>query len=165
MARSLAAIFFTKLRNFSGAVTFALAVLGAGSAFASSQDGIFVENGVALGGYDPVAYFTMDDAVPGSDQYTVESHGTVWYFVSQAHADLFAEMPEKYMPRYGGFCALGVSKGQQMKPDVTAWEIHDEQLYLYFNPRVAELWADDRETNAEEADTQWEIMTTEQDGS
>lgn len=161
MARHLAAVVF---RWCSGVVMLVVVSLGTAPAFASSQDGIFIENGVALGGYDPVAYFTLEDAVLGSSQYTVESHGTVWHFVNQAHADLFAEMPDKYIPRYGGFCALGVSKGQQMKPDVTAWEIHDDQLYLYFNPRVAEIWADDRETNAQTADTQWEIMTTEQDG-
>lgn len=126
-----------------------------GVALAATDDGIYAEEGIALGGYDPVAYFTMEDAVKGSDQYTVEWGDVTWHFTSQEHADLFSAAPEKYQPKYGGFCAFGVAKGYRMKPDMTAWEIHDGQLYLYFDDNVAGVWAEDRPANEADADANW----------
>ncbi len=133
----------------------ALTLLLPSVAAAGNQSGLYVENGLALGGYDPVAYFTMESAVKGTDQHTVEWGGAVWHFANREHADLFAADPEKYQPRYGGFCALGVAKGTRMRPDMTAWEIHDGQLYLYFSPQVAETWQQDREGHQANADAFW----------
>ncbi len=138
-------------------VFFVFLALGAmaSQAVAKSDDGLYVEDGIALAGYDPVAYFTMEEAVQGSDQYTVEYEGAVWRFASQEHADLFLREPEKYQPKYGGFCAFGVAKGYRMKPDMTAWEIHDGQLYLYFDTDVADVWAADRPGNEAAANAKW----------
>lgn len=135
--------------------------LGVAPVIASSSDELYAEEGIALAGYDPVAYFTMEEALEGSDQYTAEWGGAVWHFVNQDHAALFAADPEKYTPKYGGFCAFGVSKGYEMKPDVTAWEIHDGQLYLYFSSDVSDVWAQDRETNQSDADAQWDRIQAE----
>lgn len=132
-------------------------VLGAvvSQALANPNDVLYVEDGIALAGYDPVAYFAMEDAVEGSGQYAVEYQGATWHFSNQEHADLFAKEPEKYQPKYGGFCAFGVAKGYRMKPSMTAWEIHDGQLYLYFDADVADSWAADRSAKESTADANW----------
>ena len=142
------------VRLTQAAILVVLTVWGS-QAFAKSGDGLYMEDGVALAGYDPVAYFTMEEAIEGSDQYTVEYQGTAWHFANQEHADLFSKEPEKYLPKYGGFCAFGVAKGYRMKPNMTAWEIHDGQLYLYFDSNVADVWARDRPANEAAADANW----------
>jgi len=61
------------------------------------------DEGIAIKGYDPVAYFTMSKPVKGSDQYTYEWNGAKWLFSSREHLDLFTANPEKYAPQYGGY--------------------------------------------------------------
>ena len=60
-------------------------------------------NGVALKGYDPVAYFTLGKAVKGSKDYTYTWKGAGWWFANQGHRELFKKNPEKYAPQFGGY--------------------------------------------------------------
>jgi YHS domain-containing protein len=60
-------------------------------------------DGVALKGYDPVAYFTMGKPVKGEARFGYDWHGARWLFASQEHMDLFKVSPEKYAPQYGGY--------------------------------------------------------------
>lgn len=59
--------------------------------------------GVAIKGYDPVAYFTEGEAVKGESKFSYVWNDAKWYFASQANRDLFASDPERYAPQYGGF--------------------------------------------------------------
>jgi YHS domain-containing protein len=60
-------------------------------------------NGVAIKGYDPVAYFTLDRPVKGQKEFQYEWKNAKWLFASQEHLTLFQENPEKYVPQYGGY--------------------------------------------------------------
>ena len=60
-------------------------------------------DGVALKGYDTVAYFTMGKPVKGDNQFGHDWNGARWLFASQKHMNLFMESPEKYAPQYGGY--------------------------------------------------------------
>ena len=59
--------------------------------------------GIAIKGYDPVAYFTENRAVKGKEEFGCLYEGAQWRFSSAAHRDLFAANPERYVPQYGGF--------------------------------------------------------------
>lgn len=59
--------------------------------------------GVAIKGYDPVAYFTLSKPVEGSAEFEYEWMGAKWRFSSARHRDLFKSNPEKYAPQYGGY--------------------------------------------------------------
>ena len=59
--------------------------------------------GVAVKGYDPVAYFTMGEPVKGNKEFQINWQGAKWRFSSAVHRDLFAANPEKYAPQYGGY--------------------------------------------------------------
>lgn len=151
---------WAQLRLLSLVFSIVLVMAGGSPVLANKGQGIFAENGVALAGYDPVAYFTLSKPVMGSDQYTVEWQEVTWHFANPHHADLFKATPEKYAPKFGGFCALGVTYGQRMKPDLTAWEIHDGQLYLYYDPPTRMEWSEGREANEKSAAEQWNNMQT-----
>jgi len=59
--------------------------------------------GVAIKGYDPVAYFTEGEAVKGRSEFSHTWNEAKWYFVSEANREFFASDPERYAPQYGGY--------------------------------------------------------------
>lgn len=59
--------------------------------------------GLAIRGYDPVAYFTQGKPLRGSEELTYQWMGAEWRFVSAEHLDLFKSNPERYAPQYGGY--------------------------------------------------------------
>jgi YHS domain-containing protein len=109
------------------------------SGFASAAEintGYF--GNVAIKGYDPVAYFTEQRAVKGSEEISYSWLGTDWNFSSEKHKKLFSESPVKFAPQYGGFCADGVAYGDfTTNIDPQAWRIIDGKLYLNYDPGSA----------------------------
>jgi YHS domain-containing protein len=61
------------------------------------------ENGVAMKGFDPVAYFTVGEPVKGNEKISYEWKGATWLFSSNDHKSLFIQNPEGYAPQYGGY--------------------------------------------------------------
>ena len=112
-------------------------------------------DGVAIEGYDPVAYFTDSKPVKGSSQYTYRWEGAVWHFASAQHRDAFAKSPESYAPQYGGYCAYGVSQGHTASVDPAAWKIINGKLYLNYNREVQQLFLKDPSSEIEKADQNW----------
>ncbi len=112
--------------------------------------------GVAIMGYDPVAYFTDGHAVKGSEEYSYDWLGTPWHFASREHQEMFASEPIKYAPQYGGYCAGEVVAGSvTVDIDPNAFKIIDGKLYLiYDKPHADDFAADARETVAT-ADANW----------
>lgn len=105
--------------------------------------------GIAIAGYDPVAYFTDGRPVLGSVQFEYRWNGATWRFASAASRDRFAANPEAYAPRFGGYCAWAISQNYIAPGDPNVWRIVDGRLYFNFNERARELW---------EADVQGAIM-------
>ncbi len=114
--------------------------------------------GLAIGGYDSVAYFREDRARAGSARYRQVWNGVVWFFATPANRDAFAASPERYAPRYGGFSAHGVSNGALYGIDPYAFHIADGNLYLHANHYVKRLWAADLTASIAGADTHWRRM-------
>ena len=117
----------------------ALIVLS-GTAFAQKVN---LENGVAIKGYDPVAYFTDHKPIKGVPEYRADYEGATYEFTSVAHRILFVEAPEKYVPQFGGFCAYGTALGHKADVDPTAFTIVDGKLYLNYNAKVMTSWRQD----------------------
>ncbi|QMU60835.1 MAG: YHS domain protein [Gammaproteobacteria bacterium] len=90
-------------------------------------------NGIAMSGYDPVAYFTLNRATVGDETISYNWKNVEWQFASTEHLALFKETPEKYAPQYGGYCATAISIGLTADVDPRSWHIEDGKLYLFFN--------------------------------
>jgi YHS domain-containing protein len=114
-----------------------------------------VQEGVAIAGADPVAYFNQGAYIPGSDQFTYEWSGATWQFASAENRDAFADDPAAYAPQYGGFCAWAVSQGYTAAVDPEAWKIVDGKLYLNYDSNVQARWERDIPGNIAKADTNW----------
>lgn len=132
----------------------------AGLATSASADEItnFVKNGYAIGGTDPVAYFTKGEPVQGSSSFTAEYQGVTWKFASAEHRDLFKADPAKYAPQYGGYCAFGASKGLKVPVIPEAWKIVDGKLYLNNNRNVHKRFEQEYAEIIHDADLNWKII-------
>jgi YHS domain-containing protein len=143
----------TRPRPFSAlAAGAALAILAAAPALAGSVN---EAGGVAIKGYDPVAYFTEGKAVDGSPDITVTYEGATFEFASAANRDLFAADPTRYAPQYGGFCAFGTSRGYKADIDPQAFTVVGDRLYMNYNLEVRQEWAKDVPGNVAKADANW----------
>ncbi len=111
--------------------------------------------GVALKGYDPVAYFTESKAVQGSDQFTTQYQGATYKFESAANRDAFVANPAKYAPQYGGYCAYGVAHDDKANVDPDAFTVVNGKLYMNYNKAVRYLWKRDVPGNITKADKNW----------
>jgi uncharacterized membrane protein len=120
--------------------------------------------GVALDGYDVVAYFTAGKPIRGQSTLTVDWQGTVWRFATAANRDAFASAPDKYAPQFGGFCAYGVSRGYAVDIDPDAWSIVDGKLYLNYSKSVQRTWEKDRTSYIEKARVNWPAIAAKQAG-
>lgn len=115
----------------------------------------FERNGLAIDGYDPVAYFTEQKPVKGSPEFRSDYQGSTFQFVSTAHRDIFALNPAKYAPQYGGFCAYGTAKGYKATIDPAAFTVARDKLYLNYSETVRSRWLLDIPGYVQKADANW----------
>lgn len=114
-----------------------------------------LQNGKAIGGYDPVAYFTQGKPLKGKEEYKSKIQDSEWLFASLENKKLFDANPNKYLPQYGGYCAFGVAQGYKAKIDPTAWSIVNGKLYLNYNASVQKDWLKDQTQMILNADKNW----------
>ncbi|PWE29853.1 YHS domain protein [Maritimibacter sp. 55A14] len=151
-----------RLLATSGAVTVTVAALVAGSAL--FREGfqelppmpVFAIEGLAIRGTDPVAYFTEGRTVPGDAAFAMKWNGATWRFASAGNRDAFAVDPERFAPRYGGFCAWAVAeKGKLYSTQPRNWSIVENRLYLNFNDEIQHRWQGDIPGFIARADIRW----------
>jgi YHS domain-containing protein len=119
------------------------------------QSRVFQVDGVALGGYDPVAYFD-GKPLPGSANHQHESLGVTWRFASAANRARFVADPDRFTPEYGGYCALGMAHGGAVPTDPLAYTVHQGKLYLNSNQLVRITWSYARDWMISRADPNWQ---------
>jgi len=122
------------------------------------------KKGVALGGYDPVSYFT--DGKPAKGDKTIEAtfNGALYHFVSQEHRATFEKDPTKYAPAYGGFCGYAASVGKVRPANPLIWSIVDGQLIVQHTKGADELWQKDVAGNKVKADKYWPYLVSAKAG-
>jgi YHS domain-containing protein len=113
------------------------------------------ENGVAVKGHDPVAYFADARPTMGSADYIADADGATYYFASSDNRDQFLADPAKYTPAYGGFCALGITRSMKVTGDPNAWKIADGRLYINSSHQAQDTWSEDIPGNIVKADEAW----------
>jgi len=130
------------VRNLILAGGLAFTLMGAASAHADGTVNTGYFGGVAIMGYDPVAYFTDGKAIKGSEKYAYDWLGTPWHFASDEHRKMFMSEPVKYAPQYGGYCVGEVSLDSvTVNVDPAAFKIIDGKLYLAYDKPDMELIA------------------------
>lgn len=146
-------------RQFLAAAA-ALPVAGLALPAVAMTPDIYAEDGIAIDGTDPVAYFTEARPVAGSPEIALDWNGAVWRFSSLENRERFELDPDAYAPQYGGYCAYAVSRGYTASTVPRAWTIHEGKLYLNFSRPVRALWARDIPGNVVKGDANWPAVLT-----
>lgn len=139
-------------------ISIVIVLLSAMSGFA--KDALNVdEKGLALQGYDPVAYFTENKPVKGSTEFTAAYKGATYHFASAEHKAAFEKDPAKYEPQFGGFCgyAASINKLAPIQPEF--FQVLHGRLVLQHNEKAWTLWHEDVEGNLKKADANWPTLS------
>lgn len=116
------------------------------------------KNGVAIQGYDAVAYLTESKAIKGDAKFSAEHDGAKYHFASAANLEAFNKDPQRYVPAYGGYCGFGVAKGALAKIDPTAFQIVDGRLILQYNADAMKEFNENLQANVARADENWKKL-------
>lgn len=126
-----------------------------------ATNGINIDSssGLAIHGYDPVAYFTESKPVEGKPEFTVKHQDNQWAFSSEKNKNTFLKNPDSYIPQYGGHCAYAASKNALANTDPFAWTVYNKKLYLNYSIGTRDIWLKQRDANIVDADGFWpELM-------
>ena len=142
-------------RGASGALALgAVVALGAMPSHAET----FTEDGLAIRGYDPVAYFESGAPVEGSAAFETVHEGATYRFSSAENLAAFKADPDRYAPQYGGYCAYAVAFGSKAPTDPQAWKVVDGKLYLNLSKNIQSRWEKDIPGFIERADANWPAL-------
>ncbi len=137
-----------------------LAGLAAFAVLAPAAEVINIDkSGLALQGYDPVAYFTDGKPVKGLPEFTATYKGATYQFASAEHKQLFEKSPAKYEPQFGGFCGYAASINKLARIEVQYFQALHDRLILQHNEKAWKLWHEDVEGNLKKADANWPTLS------
>ena len=134
---------------------FASSSLGGAAGGITERIVVDPNTGLAIDGYDPVAFYTDGKPLPGSPDFELQYGGAVWRFCNFGNRAAFAERPDIYMPEFGGYDPVGVARGVAVagKPDI--WLISDGRLLLFYDSHRLETFAADPERITRAAERKW----------
>ncbi|MFQ3209085.1 MAG: YHS domain-containing protein [Colwellia sp.] len=112
-------------------------------------------NDLAIYGYDAVSYFADSKATKGNQKYTATYKSAIYQFSSAENRNSFKQSPEKFVPQFGGYCAMGVALNKKLETDPTAWKVVEGKLYLNLNTAVQKKWSTDISGYITTADRVW----------
>jgi YHS domain-containing protein len=113
------------------------------------------KNGLALQGYDPVAYFSENKPVKGQAEITATHNGATYRFASKDNKAAFESSPDRYEPAFGGYCGYGVSVNKLAPIDPTAFQLIDGRLVLQYDHDTLEHFNKDQAGNLKKAEMNW----------
>lgn len=116
--------------------------------------------GVAVGGYDVVAYFTASQAVKGNPAFSYTYKESEWRFASEANRALFIANPQKYEPQFGGHCSYAAARNYKASGDPQAWKIVDGKLYLNYDQSIKKIWEKNIPTEISNANSNWRTLAS-----
>lgn len=122
---------------------------------ATAADNNVSFQGLAIQGYDPVAYFTDGKPVPGDPGITAIHDSATYQFASAEHKAAFEADPARYVPQYGGYCAYAAAQGAKASIEPEQFTVVDDKLYLNYNADVRKRWLQDQAGYISKADAWW----------
>ncbi len=111
--------------------------------------------GLALRGFDPVAYFDTGKPTKGVDAISTTFNGARYLFATEAHRRTFLSDPTKYVPQFGGFCAVGTSFGEKVDADPETGRVVDGKLYVNYSDKAQALFNKDVPGTIARAEQNW----------
>ena len=111
--------------------------------------------GLAIDGYDPVAFFTDGKPLQGSPDLELRQGGVIWRFVNVGNRAAFAAAPKVYTPQYGGYDPIGVARGLAVAGNPNLWLIQGQRLFLFYDGARRQKFIGDPSRVIASADRKW----------
>ncbi len=118
-------------------------------------------SGLAIEGYDPVAYFVDGRPMVGLPELEASDAGAVWRFRNEGNRASFVAHPDIYGPRFGGYDPIDLARGVPVAGNPRFWLIAGERLYLFAREEHRDVFAADPEHLAQEANARWPALEQE----
>ena len=115
--------------------------------------------GLAMGGMDPVSYFTETAPLPGRREFEYSWMGAPWLFATQANLDVFARHPELYAPRYGGHGAMSMARGFVSEADPMIFIVYKQRLYHFYSASNREAFLLAPDAAALRGEEHWQVLS------
>jgi YHS domain-containing protein len=112
-------------------------------------------SGLAIEGFDPVAYFVDGQPVRGLADFELTQGGAVWRFHNEGNRASFAEHPEIYGPQFGGYDPTEVARGVTQPGNPMFFVVADQRLYLFSREANRDAFAADPAAVLQQASTRW----------
>jgi hypothetical protein len=156
-ARQERKLHFWRLRTGLVLAGLLSATLWGGRIGAATIEWVVVDpnSGLAISGFDPVAYFINSQALPGKDEFEQVVAGTIWRFRNAGNRAAFVADPDVYGPRFGGYDPVGVARGVAVAGNPLLWVISDQRLYFFYTAETREEFVSDRDLTVSTADRAW----------
>jgi len=133
--------------------------IGAGSlaAFAATTERVVTNprTGVAIDGYDPVAYFLDGAPELGRPEFEVRYRGAIWRFRNPGNQAAFVDNPGDYEPRFGGYDPVAIGRGAPTPGNAEIWLVWGQKLYLFYHLQSLEEFKADPRRVSTRAETRW----------
>jgi hypothetical protein len=114
-----------------------------------------LHTGLAISGYDPVAYFTDAAPIVGRAEFEYRFKGVIWRFDNEGNLAAFAKNAEQYVPRFGGYDPMAVARGVALAGNPAYWVIARDRLYLFYNSVALESFRADIDNAIPAAEAKW----------
>jgi len=144
-------------RVLAGAAVGLLAGLPAVRLYAATTDPVVSNRhtGLAIDGFDPVAYFVDGAPKPGRAGLELPLHGAIWRFCNEGNRAAFAANPAAYAPRFGGHDPVAAARGAATPGHPELWLIAQGGLYLFYSAEARAAFARDPGGAIEAAERHW----------
>jgi YHS domain-containing protein len=135
----------------------ALPMLPAGSAVAAVTERVVTDfhTGLALNGFDPVAYFTDAAPIPGRAELEYRFKGVIWRFANEGNLAAFARNADQYVPRFGGYDPIAIAHGIALAGNPAFWLIAHDRLYLFYSSEALTRFKADADRAIAAAEAKW----------
>jgi hypothetical protein len=111
--------------------------------------------GLAISGFDPVAYFTEGKAIFDRPEIELNMDGAVWRFTNEGNRGAFASHPDVYAPRFGGYDPLAIGRGRSVQGHPLIWAVAGQRLYLFYSEQARTAFLPDPGRIIETAERKW----------
>lgn len=122
---------------------------------AAGQVEVNADTGLAISGFDPLAYFADGKPELGHPGLELRLDGAVWQFRNKGNLAAFAEHPNVYMPRFGGYDPVAIARGDSVPGNPLIWAIVGERLYLFYDAKARATFMADAGRIIVTADRKW----------
>ena len=117
--------------------------------------------GLAIGGFDPVAYFTDGRPLRGDPGFELMQAGAVWRFRSESNRAFFVAHPEIYGPQFGGYDPVDVARGVAYPGNPQLWLVSEKRLYLFGRVETRDAFAAAPARVLQDARKRWDELQAE----